>query len=105
MGHSESMSEDTGMLDENGAPITARVKGECSVCHKLLGLRKDGTLRGHGYNPGYDRGWCMGSHLPPHGAPPCKERCPGECGYDPHDPEDACAWAYINLGGRTVRQG
>lgn len=38
------------------------MKGRCTVCGKLVSLRKDGRLRGHGYrtNPSPSN-WCMGS--------------------------------------------
>lgn len=90
------MKVETGMVDEHGAPIKVTRKERCSSCKRRIALRADGVLRGHGYGP-YADGWCKGSHLPPRGTPPCGERCPGECGFNPDDADDPCAWAFTNL--------
>lgn len=38
------------------------MKGQCPECKQMISLKKDGTLRGHGFKQGpYPTNWCPGS--------------------------------------------
>lgn len=41
-------------------PGVKRPRGLCKVCGREVGVRRDGTLQGHGYGI-YGRPWCQGS--------------------------------------------